>query len=203
MHTSVTRFVVVAGPPCSGKSTVARRLSDVLPAPHLEMDRFRERLLPHGDQRVEDRDLAYHAMHYAAELLAPWSETIVLDATYTAAVCRRGLVEVVQQCGGAMLVIECVVSVAAAVERYHQRGLHPALDLTAERVAALARDYPYFAGAERIAGDGSARDIDRLAQRVSGEGLDEARRAAWWQGGHPRELTSAVPAATSWHAGQE
>jgi hypothetical protein len=96
-----------------------------------------------------------------------------------------------------MLVIECFVTAASAVERHRQRGLHPALDLTAGRVAALARDYPYFAGAERIVADGSTLDIDRLAHCVSGEGLDEARRAAWWQGGSARELTSAVSAATS------
>jgi len=196
MHRSATRYIVVAGPPCSGKSTVARRLSAALTAPHLEMDRFRERLLPHGDQRVDDRDIAYNAMHYAAELLAPSSEKVVLDATYTAAACRRGLVEVVQRCRGTMLVIECRVSVASAVERYCRRGLHPALDLSAERVAVLARDYPYFVGAERIDSDSDTLDVGRLAQRVSGEGLDEAGCAAWWQGGSPREVTSVVSAAS-------
>ena len=187
MHTNATRFVAVAGPPCSGKSTIARTLSATLPAPHLEMDRFRERVLPHGDQRVEDRDVAYKAMHFAAELLAPWCRTIVLDATYTAAICRRWLVDIVDQTGGALVVIECRVSVASAVERWARRAGHPAVDLTAERVAMLVRDYPYFPATCRVDVESRELDFVALTQRAAGEPLTAAACASWCHHGHPRE----------------
>jgi predicted kinase len=191
MHTNATRFVAVAGPPCSGKSTIARRLSAALSAPHLEMDRFRERLLPHGDQRVEDRDVAYKAMHFAAELLAPWCRTIVLDATYTAAICRHWLVDVVDQSGGTLVVIECRVSVVSAVERWTRRAAHPALDLTAERVAMLARDYPYFQPTCQVDVGSLDLDLAALTQRAAGEPLTAAVCADWCHRGNPRESFAA------------
>jgi predicted kinase len=194
MDTNATRFVAVAGPPCSGKSTVARSLSAALSAPHLEMDRFRERVLPHSDQRVEDRDLAYKAMHFTAELMAPWCRTIVLDATYTAAVCRHWLVGLVNQIGGTLVVIECRVSTAAAVERWGRRAAHPALDLTAERVAMLARDYPYSPGTCCL--DAESLDVDfvALAQRAAGEPLTAAACADWCHQGNPRQSCAAAVA---------
>jgi predicted kinase len=192
MHTNATRFVAVAGPPCSGKSTIARRLSAALSAPHLEMDRFRERVLPHGDQRVEDRDVAYKAMHFAAELLAPWCRTIVLDATYTAAICRHWLVDVVDQSGGTLVVIECRVSVVSAVERWTRRAAHPALDLTAERVAMLARDYPYSPATCHVDVGSLELDLVALTQRAAGEPLTAAACADWCHQGNPRE---SIPAS--------
>ena len=153
----------------------------------LEMDRFRERVLPHGDQRVEDRDVAYKAMHFAAELLAPWCRTIVLDATYTAAMCRHWLVDVVDQTGGTLVVLECRVSVALAVERWARRAAHPALDLTAERVAMLARDYPYFPATCRVDVESLELDFVALTQRAAGEPLTAAACANWCRQGNPRE----------------
>jgi predicted kinase len=191
MQTNATRFVAVGGPPCSGKSTIARNLSAALSAPHLEMDRFRERVLPHSDQRVQDRDIAYRAMHFAAELLAPWCRTIVLDATYTAALCRRWLVDVVDQTGGTLVVIECRVSVAAAVERWTKRAAHPALDLSADRVAMLARDYPYFPANCLVDVESLELDFVALAQRAAGEPLTAAACTDWCRQGNPRESSAA------------
>ena len=42
------------------------------------MDQFRARILPLSDQRVDDRDVAYEAMHFAAESFARWCQTAIL-----------------------------------------------------------------------------------------------------------------------------
>jgi predicted kinase len=137
------RLVVVAGPPCSGKSTVSRLLAATLGMPHLEMDRFRQRLMPGAGQQVEQRDLAYRAMHLTAELMAPWCGTVVLDATYAAQICRTELIRAIERLGATLVVVECHVDVATAVARYEARREHTAVDLTVERVALLAASYPY------------------------------------------------------------
>ena len=126
----------------------------MLSAPHLEMDRFRERVLPHGDQRVEDRDVALQGHAFRGRTAGAMVQVRIssLDATYTAcewcrplARRRRG-----SDLAGRWVVLSARVSVALAVERWARRAAHPALDLTAERVAMLARDYPYFPATCRV-----------------------------------------------------
>jgi hypothetical protein len=130
-------------------------------------------------------------MHFAAELLAPWCKTVVLDATYTAAICRRGLVDVVDRTGGTLVVIECRVSISSAVERWVRRAAHPALDLTAERVAELARDYPYFSAPPRVGAESLELDFVVLAQRAAGEPLTAAACADWCNHGSSRKSCEA------------
>ena len=177
---------MVAGPPCSGKSTLARTLSQLLNAPHLEMDAFRQRLLPHSDQRVEHRDLAYRAMHYAAELLAPWCPTLILDATYTAAACRAELVQVVDRVGGQLFVIERGIDAVSAQQRFAMRHLHAAVDLTAERVVQLVEGYPYSDAAFAVADDSRVTLVDSQGRLVI-PALSAAAGAEWCRRGQPRE----------------
>jgi predicted kinase len=184
------RFIVVAGPPCSGKSFVARRIANQFHAAHLEMDRFRERLLPLSDQRVEDRDLAYRAMHWTAELMAPFCSSIVMDATYTAQTCRTDLMEVIERVHGSVFVIECHTGVEQAIERFLRRDPHPARDLTPSRVARLAAAYPYFADAFGIgAGEAGGDEVSHAIQYVHGEPLDASNLRLWTLRGRPRERT--------------
>ena len=177
---------MVAGPPCSGKSTLARTLSQLLTAPHLEMDAVRQRLLPHSDQRVEHRDLAYRAMHCAAELLAPWCTTLVLDATYTAAVCRAEVVQVADRVGGQLFVIERRIDAVTAQQRFAMRHMHAAVDLTAERVVQLVETYPYSDAAVAVADDSRATLVDSQGRLVM-PALSAAARAEWCRRGLPRE----------------
>lgn len=161
-------------------------------APHLEMDQFRARILPLSDQRVDDRDVAYEAMHFAAESLAGWCQTAILDATYTATPCRAGLVDVVERTGGALFVIECYVSAAAAAERFSSRDSHPAVDLTESRVRTLAEDYPYFAPACRIRTDSDTPEYGRILELLAGPALDREARDAWTRAGRPREKSAVT-----------
>ena len=161
-------------------------------APHLEMDQFRARILPLSNQGVDDRDVAYEAMHFAAESFAGWCETAILDATYTATPCRAGLVDVVERTGGALFVIECYVSAAAAAERFSSRDSHPAVDLTESRVRTLAEDYPYFAPACRIRTDSDTPEYGRILEVLAGPALDREARDAWTRAGRPREKSAVT-----------
>jgi predicted kinase len=180
--------IVVAGPPCAGKSGVAVRIATALDIPHLEMDRARARILPDSDQRVEHRDIAYRAMHYAAEQLLLRGTSVVLDATYTASVCRRDALEMTDRAGATFYLFECEVPPAVARERFRTRADHPAVDLTPSRVAMLADEYPYFDRACRVrtlvAGDAHP---SRLLEHLRSQPLDIIARIAWRQLGRPRE----------------
>lgn len=187
MPTVNGRFVVVAGPPCSGKSTLAARLSQLLSAPHLSMDEFRQRMLPQSDQRVEHRDIAYRAMHLAAELMAPWCPVVVVDATYTARTCRADLLQVVERVSGHLFVVECHVDPATAEQRLATRHMHPAVDLTPARVVALAQDYPYSDAVVAVSDDGARTRLIHSLTRSVTEPLSAAGRVEWCLRGQLRE----------------
>ena len=76
------RLIVVAGPPCSGKSYLAEILANHTGIRHLEMDTIRARLMPESRHAKPDRDIAYRTMHFAAEMLLSAGHSVILDATY-------------------------------------------------------------------------------------------------------------------------
>jgi predicted kinase len=151
------------------------------------MDAFRTRLLVDSDQRVEHRDVAYRAMHYAAELLAPRCRAVVLDATYTARICRNELLDVVARVDGVLAVIECHVSAAVAEERFGARGTHPARDLTRKRVRALATSYPYYRRPPAIVTSTGDVPAASLLREALDKLLNNTDGVAWCASGLPRE----------------
>ena len=135
-------LIVFAGPPCSGKSTLAAEVARLRGLPHLSMDATRQRLLPDAPHTRADRQVAYRGMHFAAELLLAAGAGAVLDATYDQPEDRAELARIA---GAQCKLIECHVSPSIAAARLRERGLNdPARpDLTEERVRRLVRDYPY------------------------------------------------------------
>lgn len=98
--------------------------------------------MPDGRHTRAEREIAYRAMHWAAELLLAAGAGAVLDAPYGHAEDRAELARVA---AGRCKPIECRVSPETAVARARARGMPDASrpDLTAERVAGLNREYPY------------------------------------------------------------
>jgi adenylate kinase family enzyme len=129
------------GPPCSGKSTLAAEVARRLDVPHLSMDATRQRLLPDAAHTRVDREVAYRAMEWAAEMLP----AVVLDAPYGHDEDWVGLVRL-----GAV-VIECHVSPETAVQRFRKRGPDMVRkDLTEEVVWRQVEEYRYRGGAAVI-----------------------------------------------------
>lgn len=103
------------------------------------MDQTRARLMPHSRHTRKDREIAYRAMQFAAELLLGCGRSVILDAPYGHPEDRRQV--------GAMplYLVECKVSPAVATARFRGRDpSHPGMPgLTPKRVAEMARTFPY------------------------------------------------------------
>lgn len=144
----MARLIVVSGPPCSGKSTLSRRLADSLASTVLDVDEIRKEVLPDSDQRQEDRNTAYRCMHYMARtLLAAGAKEVILAATYLRPEPRQWLSALARGSAAQVLRVVCHVDSATAADRFRTRmPTHAAIDLTDESVRQQARDYDYSAG---------------------------------------------------------
>ena len=133
--------IVFAGPPCSGKSTLAAELARRRRIPHLQLDTTRARIMPDSPHTRADRAVAYRAIHFAAELLLTNGLSVILDAPYGHPEDRE---EVFCIAGADLRLIECRVSPETAVKRFRARGPDPIrIDLTPERVDAMVRAAEY------------------------------------------------------------
>lgn len=146
--TARLRIVAVTGPPCSGKSTLARAIAEAEGGLTVDIDEVRDRILPSSSQSHVDRDIAYRCVHLMALKLAQAGVTpIVLAATYARRESREALRAMLDAADLTLFVIECRTTPEHAVMRFRKRMPgHPAIDLHEERVEMLARDYPYGVG---------------------------------------------------------
>ncbi|MBI4873636.1 MAG: AAA family ATPase [Acidobacteria bacterium] len=137
-------LIVLSGPPACGKSKLARVLAARHGFAHLEMDRFRLRLLPGSQSTRENRRVALRAMHLTAESLLRRRTTVILDASYRLAEDRQQAREAALAAGAAFALVEFTVPLEMALSRCRaRRGRHPGDDLTDERVTELATRFPF------------------------------------------------------------
>jgi len=160
--------IVIAGPPCAGKSTIAEEAARKLGIPHLSMDATRQRILPGAAHTRADRRIAYRAMLMAAELLHKAGAGVILDAPYGHEEDRAAFA------GLEPLWVECKVSPDEAVRRLRIRGFDPERpDLTEELVRRSAEEYRYSRG---IVLDTEALPAGECIERVVNEGLSRLAR---------------------------
>lgn len=171
------RLVVFSGPPCSGKSLLGGRLAEQYGVEHLEMDAFRQRLLPGAAHTREDRRVAYRGMAYAAELLLKHGVTVIVNAVYARDEEREEIAQAAARAGAPLCWVEFTVPVELALERSRaRRHLHPGVDLTDERVAELVRSHPYTGAGLTV--DSRKPPEDCLALIAGYLGLSHARACA-------------------------
>ena len=144
--------IVLAGPPCSGKSTLARILAEKHHLRWIQMDEVLSQLIPHSDRNESDRLIGYRGMLILARELGRCSRSVVLDATFTSSSCRTLLRNWIGTVAIPTRIIQVRVPAAIAVERFRERRGHSATDLDEPRVKQLAENYPYMS--DRLIVDG-------------------------------------------------
>lgn len=141
----MSKLIVLTGPPCSGKSTLAGQLAAIFGAIVLDIDQIREIVIPNSQQNQEDRDIAYRCMHLVAQkLLEVGANTVILTATYSRRSPRQWLRSLVDSTSAQVCILACQVSPEIAIARFRSRKPgHPAVDLTGDSVQRQVMDYPY------------------------------------------------------------
>ena len=137
------QLLIIAGPPCSGKSTLGSLIECEHGIGRLQVDRVISTLIPESARVRSDRDIAYRGMHMMARELLGRGHTISLDATYGTQVHRQAIEALVTDLAVPLFLIECHVSPDTAAARFNARRGHPALDLTEARVRDLAGRYRF------------------------------------------------------------
>lgn len=141
----MTQLIVLSGPPCSGKSTLAEQLAAIFGAIVLDIDQVREGVIPNSEQSQEDRDIAYRCMHLVSQkLLEVGANHVILTATYSRRNPRQWLRSLADSESAQVCVLACQVSPEIAISRFRSRKPgHPAVDLTEDSVQRQVIDYPY------------------------------------------------------------
>jgi len=162
--------LVLAGPPCAGKSAIGRVLarSPVSETDrrwtHLEIDSLFTLLLPESDRNREDRMLAYDAAHLLARMLVDRGQTPILECTYSRLQQRTSLLHAIADIPEVPLwVVEVAVAPDGAVRRFRRR--HHATDLDERLVQERARTFPYSHQALRL--ESAAATPGDLAHQIT------------------------------------
>lgn len=112
--------------------------------PLLQKDAFVARLFPGSSNTAQERQLAYRALHLAAELLLNCRNNIVIDGVYELRDPREELESIIASTNSLLFVIACKVTPQEAVNRFTARPAgHPGVDLTADAVYQKALRYPF------------------------------------------------------------
>jgi predicted kinase len=152
------------------------------------MDRLRAHLQPAAGNVKEARNVAYRAMHTFAEVLLGLGHAVILDATYGPADHRADVEALVARTGAALFLVQCRAPAQLATARFDGRATdHPADDLTAVKVEALARAYPYYPGGLLVnttddvvtACNGIERYIESEASLEPASGWSQAAIGRW------------------------
>ncbi|MET7670190.1 AAA family ATPase [Micromonospora luteifusca] len=159
-------IVVLSGPPCSGKTTVVRAMTDGLSSRpgrrHLEVDALFDLLFPASDRNRDDRMRAYDGAHLLARMFVDHGQTVFIECTYARRDQRASLLEALADSPAPLRIVEFFVTPDAAVTRFRERC--QATDLDEELVRERAEAFPYFDQALRV--DSSFGTAEEQARHI-------------------------------------
>jgi len=159
----VSAVLVVAGPACSGKSTLAKAMAGELSAAVFSQDEVLTEIIPDSDRNLKDRLLSYDEMFKRAQQSYESGNTVILEGTFSRREHRRGLIRAFPD--ARVTILELQVPLKEALERFSKRKDHPATDLTAKIVEERNGDYPYSPAVSLI--DGSSPIDQQLTRALS------------------------------------
>jgi predicted kinase len=171
--------VVLAGPPCSGKSKAGDWLASTLPGIHLHVDAILTAIIPGSDRCLQDRRLAYEVAARAIRPVLDRGLSAILDCTYGRKEYREQVIKSVPA-EVPLVVIEFLVSVDVALARFENRRDHHAIDLTPAIVTDKVSAYPYGAGTATVNSEMTTDEIHGQILR-SLDGILDRRK--WVEGG--------------------
>ncbi len=144
--------VVISGPTCSGKSTLANALADLAGAELLSQDEILTEIIPASDRNLADRLVSYDEMFKRATKAHIMGKPIVLEGTFSRFEHRRGLLYALPD--AQTFIFEIQVPLEVALERFAKREGHPAIDQTEETVRDRNIEFPFSTVAIKV--DGTA-----------------------------------------------
>lgn len=170
-------FVVVAGLPGSGKTTLARDLARELELPLISKDTIKEALFDGlGSGDVEWSQRLGRASHLVMYALARELGTGVLESHFWRGVSEPDLMAL----GGRLIVVYCCVPTEVAVRRYVERASDPARHpghLPEHQGEDVIRPWRE-AGLQRLELDAPVIDVDTRGP-VDVGALAKSVRAVW------------------------
>ena len=126
-HPAVPLLLIISGPPCTGKTTLGRRLADDLRLPFIHKDGFKELLfdsLGWSDREWSKRlgQASYQLMFYFAETLLKAGCSFALEANFYPEF-HTGLFRALQQkCPFNPLQVNCQARPEVVLERFRARS---------------------------------------------------------------------------------
>jgi predicted kinase len=142
-------ILVICGPPCSGKSTLARVVARVMRDVRWhEMDDVCLSVLPGLINDESRRSAAYRIIHSRAARDLLEGSPVLLSATYQPQHHRSEVAHLALRLSVPLYVVQCICGPDEAARRFRERrSEHAGADLTASRVKRLSESYERFEGA--------------------------------------------------------
>jgi uncharacterized protein len=175
------RLVLVAGPPATGKTTLAVALGNELRWPVLRSDVIRKELgglapLARADGPLDEglyapawTDQTYAALLGRAEMLLSTGESVILDASWSTSRWRAAAEELAQVTSSDLVALRCHAPPAVTSARAAARAARAtdASDVGPELALTLTQRFPAWAGALAVETNGEPRAvIDRALALV-------------------------------------